>query len=325
MKKASQGVKVRFLNENIANLPISPSYYNRMRKAGVEVKKFTDTPGILTLIAKLNYRNHRKIVVIDGKIGYTGGMNINDNYFRRWRDTHMRLTGDAVASLQYIFLDSWLNSGGTLDRPLDDYFPMLGDYDHASSQGGCDLPVLHDKLLQIVPDEPDIQWPVIQMGYEWVFLHARKYIHVQTPYFIPPEPVLDAMKASAMSGAEVCLMISKKADSFLVGLINESYYEECLRAGERVFLRPGEFSHAKTFVSDDYLTSVGTANMDFRSFQLAYEVNSYIYDEQTALMAKEVFLREAESCVELRYETWSKRPFLRKLAQHVCRLFAPLA
>jgi len=325
MKKASEGVTVRFLNENIANLPIHPSYYNSMRKAGVQVRKFTNTRGILTLIAMLNYRNHRKIVVIDGKIGYTGGMNINDNYFLRWRDTHLRLTGDAVASLQYIFLDSWLSSKGTLDTPLKDHFPMLKGLSAPPPSTEGDLPLQRDKLVQIVPDEPDVSWPVIQMSYEWVLLRAKKYVYMQTPYFIPPEPVLDAIKTAAMGGTEVCLMISKKADNFIVGLINESYYEECLKAGVRIFLREGAFSHAKTFVSDDYLSCIGTANMDFRSFQLAYEVNSYIYDTETAKVNRDLFLRETAQCVELSYRSWSQRPLWRKLLQHLFRLFAPLA
>ena len=123
MKKAREGVKVRFMLENIANFPIRPKFYNEMRKAGVEVVRFTNPRAhLLKFVTSLNYRNHRKIVVIDGKIGYTGGMNLNDNYFERWRDTHLRIEGPAVASLQYAFLDSWLTGGGTIDRPLLDYY-----------------------------------------------------------------------------------------------------------------------------------------------------------------------------------------------------------
>jgi len=311
MKKASEGVKVRFLNENIANFPIHGSYYNKMRKTGVEVRNFTDTrSGLLNLIAKLNYRNHRKIVVIDGKIGYTGGMNINDHYFKKWRDTHLRITGDAVCRLQDIFLDSWLNSKGELDRPLEDYFPI--------SNGE------KNNLVHIVPDEPDIKWPLIQMGYEWVLMHTKKYIYLQTPYFVPPEPVLDALKAAALSGADVRLMVPQKPDNFFVGLINKSYYEECLAAGVRIFERKGEFCHAKTFVCDDYLSCIGTSNMDFRSFNLAYEVNTYIYDEEIASQNKQIFLDDMPISEEINYEEWVHRPFWKRFFQHFFRLFAPL-
>lgn len=124
MKKAREGVKVRFILENIANFPIRPRYYNDMREAGVEVVRFTNPRShFLKFVTSINFRNHRKIVVIDGKIGYTGGMNINDNYFNRWRDTHLRITGPAVASLQYAFMDSWLTAGASIDRPLIDYYP----------------------------------------------------------------------------------------------------------------------------------------------------------------------------------------------------------
>jgi len=320
MKKASEGVKVRFLNENIANLPILPSYYNKMKKSGVEVKKFTNTSNLLNLIASLNYRNHRKIVVIDGKIGYTGGMNINDKYFKQWRDTHLRMTGEAVASLQSVFLDSWLASGGELDKPVKEYFPTLYDVSEPKYEEGN----LHDKKVHVVLDEPDISWPLIQMGYEWALIHAKKYFYIQTPYFIPPEPLLDALKAAALSGAEICLMVPEKADNPIARPTNKSYYEECLKAGIRIFLKSGQFCHAKTFVTDDYLSSVGTANMDHRSFHLAYEVNTYIYDEETAKINKEIFMKDLESCRELDYETWSKRPFYQKFIQHFFRLFAPL-
>jgi len=137
MQKAREGVKVRFINENIANFPISSKYYDDMREAGVEVVRFTNPRAhLFDLVTTLNYRNHRKIVVIDGKIGYTGGMNINDHYFEHWRDTHMRLTGKAVASLQYAFMDSWLTGGGTIDRPMLEYYPMAKELPSSATTSG---------------------------------------------------------------------------------------------------------------------------------------------------------------------------------------------
>lgn len=363
MQKAREGVKVRFLYENIANFPIASAYYNNMRKAGVEVVKFTNPRmHVLDLATKLNYRNHRKIVVIDGKIGYTGGMNINDHYFRQWRDTHMRLTGDAVAVLQYTFLDSWLTGGGTIDKEMIEFYPMAkktvtesvdvtarehkalnsvastgsATRETGSAAGDNDLSTeqeidfrathqtLRNKLVQIVPDEPDLPLPILQLSYEWALQHAQKYIYLQTPYFVPTEPVMDALKTAALCGVDVRLMLPEVADNLLMRPANRAYYEEALQAGVRIFLRKGEFIHAKTFVCDDYLSSIGSANLDFRSFAINYEVNSYIYDEETALMNKGIFMYDLRQCHELTLEAWNARPWYCRILESFIRLFAPL-
>lgn len=350
MQKARDGVKVRFLYENIANFPIASAYYNDMRRAGVEVVKFTNPRmHVLDFATKLNYRNHRKIVVIDGKIGYTGGMNINDHYFRQWRDTHMRITGNAVAVLQYTFLDSWLTGGGTIDKAMIDFYPMakkpvtepaevtaqgpqIQDNVASASSAAKDEEIdfrathqtLRNKLIQIVPDEPDLPLPILQLSYEWALQHAQKYIYLQTPYFVPTEPVMDALKTAALCGVDVRLMLPEVADNILMRPANRAYYEEALQAGVRIFLRRGEFIHAKTFVCDDYLTSIGSANLDFRSFAINYEVNSYIYNEQTALMNKGIFMYDLRQCHELTLEEWSHRPWYSRLLESFMRLFAPL-
>lgn len=318
MRKAREGVKVRFILENIANFPIRPRYYNDMRKAGVEVVRFTNPRShFLKFVTSINFRNHRKIVVIDGNIGYTGGMNINDNYFNRWRDTHLRVTGPAVASLQYAFLDSWLTAGATLDRPLIDYYPSATPTNAfpAAAAG---------KLMQIVPDEPDLPLPMLMYSYEWAIQHAKKYIWLQTPYFVPPEPVLDAMKIAALSGVDIRIMLPERADNFITRPANRAYYEEILTAGVRLFLRQGEFIHSKTFVCDDYLSSIGSANIDSRSFDINYEINTYIYDEQTARECKRIYEADLEQSRELTLEEWSQRPWHNRLAESVIRLLSPL-
>lgn len=376
MQKAREGVKVRFLYENIANFPIASAYYNAMRKAGVEIVKFTNPRmHLLDFATKLNYRNHRKIVVIDGKIGYTGGMNINDHYFRLWRDTHMRITGNAVAVLQYTFLDSWLTGGGTIDKAMIDFYPMAektapdlsrpvteptisvtepvevpektGFLRAVASTGSATRetgsatgetgsatgeeidfrathPTLKGKLIQIVPDEPDLPLPILQLSYEWALQHAKKYIYLQTPYFVPTEPVMDALKTAALCGVDVRLMLPEVADNILMRPANRAYYEEALQAGVRIFLRQGEFIHAKTFVCDDYLSSIGSANLDFRSFAINYEVNSYIYDEETAIMNKGIFMYDIRQCRELTLEEWNRRPWYSRILESLMRLFAPL-
>ena len=323
-QKAAEGVKVRFINENLANFPISARYYNQMRKYGVEVVRFTSPrQNIVRLITKLNYRNHRKIVVIDGKIGYTGGMNINDKYFLSWRDTHLRITGDAVASLQFIFMDSWLTAGGTIDKPLTEYFRPVRNMEWPDA-GSPHTPVMRNKPMMIVPDEPDAPIPIIQMSYEWGLFNAKEYFYIQTPYFAPPESVLNAMKAAASQGVDIRLMLPREVDTPLMLAANRSYYRECLEAGVRIFERGGEFIHSKTFVMDGYLSSIGTANLDNRSFSINYETNAYIFDEEAALRCREIFEEELGICREITLAEVEEWPRLRKFWQKFIRLFAPL-
>lgn len=313
IRKASEGVKVRFLNENIANLPILPYYYNRMRRSGVEVVGFT-TPKkhLVNLITRLNYRNHRKIVVIDGRIGYTGGMNINDHYFLKWRDTHLRIEGNAVASLQYIFLDSWLTSGGTIDRKMTEYYPML------------DTPPKEGKLMQVVPDEPDGKWPVLMMSYEWLLANAKDYVYLQTPYFVPPIQLQDAMRSAALRGVDVRLMVPAKPDTFFMGELNRGAYKECLEAGVKIYERGGEFMHCKTIVCDDYLSCIGSANLNSRSFNIDYEVNTYIYDSPTALRCKEIFFEDLSVSREVPLQEVLATPYWKRLLQGFLRLFSSI-
>lgn len=309
MQKAKEGVKVRFIHENIANITIWPSYYNEMKKAGVEIVRFTNPDTFL--LSKFNYRDHRKIVVIDGKIGYTGGMNIGDDYFFRWRDTHMRLTGNAVAALQYCFLNSWVTSGGKIEGNFDGFFPQ-------------ERKSHNDKLVQIIPDQPDRQWPMLHMGAVWTAQHSKDYLYIQTPYFVPPEPLLLALKSAALKGCDVRLMLPAKADLFFMGPANKSFYTECLEAGIRIYEREGRFIHAKTTVSDNYLSIIGSANMDYRSMELSYEINAYIYDEEIAVENRKIFLEDLKNCREIVLEDWKKRAWHKKTAETLMRLFSPL-
>lgn len=309
MKKAREGVKVRFIHENIANITIWQGYYNEMKEAGVEVVKFTN-PNIF-LLSKFNYRDHRKIVVIDGKVGYTGGMNIGNDYFFHWRDTHTRMTGNAVAALQYCFLNSWITSGGKIDGDLGEFFPH-------------DIAAHDNKLVQIIPDEPDREFPILHMGAVWTAHHAQRYLYIQTPYFVPPEPLLLALKSAALKGCDVRLMLPAKADLFFMDPANKSFYKECLEAGIRIFEKCGKFIHAKTLVSDDYLSIIGSANMDCRSLELSYEINSYIYNEEIAKENKRIFLEDLKECREIDRKEWRNRPWHQKMLQAVMRLFAPL-
>lgn len=309
MQKAREGVKVRFLYENIANIDISTRYYNKMRKAGVEVLPFTKS-SLPWIRRHLNYRDHRKIVVIDGNIGYTGGMNIGNDYFVKWRDTHLRITGNGIYGLQYSFLYAWYGSGGALPDALDGYFNTL--------------PAATGSLLQVVPDTPDSRWPFLLMGNAWAIENAQRYIYIQTPYYLPPDTLLQSLKQAALSGVDVRIMLSHKSDIFFMDPASQAYYEESLRSGIRIYEYQNVFIHAKSMVSDDYLSIVGSANMDFRSLDLSFEINTHIYDEKLALENKAIFLEDMKNCKEIMLDEWLKRPWYKKLLQAIMKLFAPL-
>lgn len=321
MRKASQGIKVRLLHENVANYDTKRSFYNQMRKSGVEVvRTYNPKFRLLRLITRLNYRNHRKIVIIDGRIGYTGGMNIKDRYFTKWRDTHLRIIGPAVSQLQYIFLDSWITSGGMPDKEPDYYFPE--EFHKPQDSEKAARRMLKNKLVQVTPDEPDTQYPVIELGYIWTITNAKDYIWLQTPYFIPPPSVLAALKAAALSGVDVRVMVPQESENFFIGPAVRSYYKECLAVGIRIYERGGGFIHSKTFVVDDYLSSVGSANIDNRSLNINYEVNTYLYDKEAALESKAIFLKDLKLSTEILPKDISHLSFGRRFGQKVIRLFA---
>ena len=288
MEKARQGVKVRFINENIANRPIPNLYFRSMRKAGVEVVNFSDSRfSLLRFLMTLSYRDHRKIVVIDNRIGYTGGMNINDHYFYQWRDTHLRLTGEAVASLQYAFLDTWLASGGQLHSAVNSFFFHLDKPSCGQSLG---------TLTQVTPDDPTSPEPVLLTAYEWILNHAQKYVWFQSPYIAPPPSLISAMRNAAQRGVDVRVMVPEHCDTAIMRPINKSYYAELTEAGVLFYVRSGEFMHSKTIVCDDYLSCVGSANLDYRSFGIDYEINTFFYDRAVALRQKQIFENDLPIC-----------------------------
>ena len=322
MQKAREGVKVRFIYENIANFDVPPHFYLEMRKAGVEVIRFTPAmSSLLTIAAKLNYRDHRKIVIIDGRIGYTGGMNISDDYYNLWRDTHLRLTGNALAGLQSEFLDAFLTSGGMLSdedcctvEGMSRLFPQTATYKEAHAP----------TLVQTLPGDPDTQWPFLSMSIEWALYHARDYVCLQTPYLIPPDGVREALKAAALRGVDVRLMVPRKADVSIITPINRSYFKELMDSGVKIYEKFGSFIHSKTFVADDYLSVVGSANLDYRSLELSYEFNTYIYDTAIAKESRAIFDGDLTECKQLLPEDWVRIRWYKKLWYDLWRLLSPL-
>jgi cardiolipin synthase len=288
-------------------------FYDEMRSAGIEVRSFLKVRFPL-FTSKVNYRNHRKIVVIDGRIGFVGGMNLAERYMRGfswgiWRDTHLLLEGKAVHGLQTAFLLDWY----FVDRTLisaSRYFPKM--------EG------VGNSLVQIVTSDPIGPWKEIMQGLSMAISGAKKYFYIQTPYFLPTEQILAAMQTAALAGVDVRLMLPLRADNRLTNLGSCSYLADVLQAGVKVYFYKIGFLHSKLMVSDDELTTVGSTNVDFRSFEHNFEVNAFIYDTETALQMREIFLQDQRECVQVFLKNWVKRPWWRKAAESVVRLMAPL-
>lgn len=309
LQKAAEGVEVRFLHNNMIGRNIPRRYFREMQKGGIEVIPYTHIrQGLRLWLMRINCQQHRKIVIIDGLVAYTGGMNLNDNYFYKWRDTHLRLEGPVIARLQASFLDTWFSCKGTLKQDLPYYFEQME-------------PFADGKPVQVVTDAAENPWPSTQLAYEWVLNNARDYVYIQTPYFIPPESFLDALKAAALRGVDVRVMLPENVDTPLIGPANRAYYAECLEAGVRILERSGEFIHSKTLVADDYLSLIGASNLDVRSFSINSEVNSFIYDRETAIHNKEIFLADLPRAREWTPETWrATRTFWPDLGSRLMRV-----
>jgi len=310
MKKASEGVEVRFIYDKVANWLVPKKFYNEMKKSGVKITSLMDAK-FVKLGERLNYRNHRKVVVIDGITSYIGGMNISNNYFinPHWRDTHLRIQGQGTLGLQACFLIDWYSSGEPF---LDDktYFPETKKYTQ--------------NLMQIATGGPyNVHYNLLDATIN-IIIGAKKYIYMQTPYFLPNESLLQALQIAALSGIDVRLMVSKKSDSSYVDPASRSYYADLLEVGMKIYELQDKFIHAKTLVTDDMLSVIGSANLDFRSFETNFEINCYMYDSDIARHNKEIFMQDMEQCKEIHYEEWIKRPKWKKFFESVMRLFAPL-
>lgn len=295
-QKVAEGVEVCFLNNNMVGRFIPRSYFRHMRRNGMNVVPFTHIRmGIRKWLMRINRQNHRKILVIDGKVAYVGGMNLNNHYFYQWRDTHLRITGPIIARLEASFMDSWIGSGGTFRHPLNEYISKEYPQEEAP---------FRDKLVQEVVSAPEFAHRAAQEAFEWILNNARSYVYIQTPYLVLPDSVMQALKDAVNRGVDVQLMLPKEVDTPFMGPTNRSFFEACLKAGIRIFERGGEFIHAKTLVADDGLTVIGGSNMDYRSFDLNCENDTLIYDKETAQVNKQIFLEEKTFCKELDLVTW---------------------
>ena len=316
--KAREGVEVRLIYDDVGCWRVPERFFDRMRQAGVKVRSFMPVR-FPAFTSKVNYRNHRKVCVIDGTQGFIGGMNIALRYVKGlhggtlpWRDTHMRLRGSVVYALQRAFLVDWYFVDRTLINDHRYYPPMPW---HISN----------DSLAQVVTSSPIAQWPDIMQGYVRILLEAKRYVYMETPYFLPTEPVLFAMRTAALAGVDVRLLIPRRSDAWLIQLASMSYVTETLEAGVKVRLYEKGFNHSKLLVADDQISTCGSTNIDFRSFENNFEANVFFYDRQTALRIKDIYMRDEDCSInfsearELHY-----RPYMHRFVESLLRLLSPL-
>lgn len=286
-----------------------------MIELGGEVEVFF--PSIFPLInPRLNFRNHRKIVVIDGRIGYIGGFNVGDEYiglnnkFGYWRDTHLRIEGSSVLPIQTRFILDWNQASEHKIEYSERYFPAI--------------PKKGDVAMQIISSGPDTDWPTIKNAYLKLLMEAKRYIYIQTPYFIPDNSFLNAIEVASLSGIDVRIMIPNKPDHLFVYWATYSYIGELLKAGAKVYIYDKGFIHAKTIVIDDEAASVGTANIDVRSFKLNFEVNAFIYDKLVCHELAEIFEKDILDSRELTLEQYENRSVIIKFKESISRLLTPI-
>lgn len=315
--RAKAGLEVKLLTDAVGSRALSKKGVKEMEDAGVKFESFFSRRKLSIINFRLNWRNHRKIVIIDGLIGYVGGFNVAKEYVGKgplgyWRDTHLRVHGDAVKTLQSRFMIDWFASKKVSPKDFDhDYFP--------------DPEIEGTTAMQIVSSGPDEESDQIKMGYIQMINMAENYIYIQSPYFIPDEAVFEAVELAALSGVEVHIMIPFKPDHPFVYRATEYYVKSLLQAGVKVHkYREDGFLHAKTVCVDGTVASVGTANFDIRSFALNFEINAFIYDEKVVTDLEEIFKRDVEVSTLVDEAHFENQSRWKKFRQSFSRLFSPI-
>lgn len=317
IRKAQEGVKVRMIYDDVGSWSLDKKFIRSLTDAGVEVYPFMPVKlWFYPLANKINYRNHRKIIVIDGEIGFVGGLNIADRYIMgseelgRWRDTHLRLEGQAVYSLQMIFMADWHFVSKQIVEATPPYFPEL------NTTGEC--------MVQVVASGPDSEWASIMQAYFTAIATAKSEVFLTSPYFIPNESILTAIKASALSGVDVRILLPAKSDSHMTYWATLSYVTELLASGVKVYLYEKGFTHSKIMMIDHSFSSVGTANIDIRSFDQNFEINALIYNEEITKELRNRFLQDLKHSKLLTLNQWQTRPRHYHIKESLARIFTPL-
>ncbi|MGG2130125.1 cardiolipin synthase [Bacillus sp. S2(2024)] len=321
IEKAKAGVTVRFLFDDLGSSQLRSSFLQPMKDAGIEIVEFEP---ILSpwLIETVNYRNHRKIIIIDGKIGFTGGLNVGDEYLGRskkfpiWRDSHLKLEGKALYKLQAIFLEDWLYACSGLNsyswEPFmnREYFPMWT----VDAEGA----------VQIVASGPSANDKTIRNALLAAMTSAKRSIWIATPYFIPDQETLTLLRLSAIAGIDIRILYPGISDSVISDQASQSYFAPLLEAGVSIYRYKDGFMHAKIVLIDEEIATIGTANMDIRSFELNYELIAMLYDSSTVLDIKRDFKQDFKDSTEIRWEVFQKRSIRKRMLESLMRLISPL-
>ncbi|SMC59394.1 cardiolipin synthase [Pedobacter nyackensis] len=317
--KAKEGVKVRFIYDDFGSRDIRKKLVPWLVENGVEAYPFLKVHFIL-LANRLNYRNHRKIIVIDGFTAFIGGINVSDRYINGinnklyWRDTHLRIDGPGALYLQYLFLCDWNFCAEEVLQPDNIFFPPMSEQQVTAD----------NKIVQIAASGPDSESPTILFSILQAINLATKEILITSPYFIPGESLLDALTIASLSGISVKLLIPGQSDSKLVNAAARSFYNDLLNAGVEIYQYKRGFVHAKTMVTDKKVAMVGTANMDFRSFDLNFEVNAIVYDTEIASELSAIFYNDLKDAIGIDPIEWANRPIYKQLLEKAARLLSPL-
>lgn len=312
-ERARAGVKVRIIYDHVGSFKLSRRALRRLKEAGAEAYPFFKVvfPPFGT---RINWRNHRKIAVIDGTVGYIGGMNVADRYidggkmFPMWRDLHLRVTGPAVAALQQSFAVDWNFMGHPL--LVDEVRPAR----HPHSNIG----------MQLVTGGPTTQWMNMTLIFQQAISEAKKCVYILTPYFIPTEGLVQTLQVAALSKVDVRLIVPRRSDSDMLRWATCSYVQECLRAGIKVYFYEKGMLHSKAVIIDDDFCTVGSTNFDFRSFEHNFEANMLIYSTEFNARMKALFMRELHDSRRITSAEWNRRPFLEKSLESVMRLLSPI-
>ncbi len=310
LRKAAEGVRVRVIYDHIGSFGTSNAFFRRLREGGVEIHPFFRVAFPL-LATRINWRNHRKICVIDGKTGYIGGMNIADRYmhggkFGKWRDTHLRITGPAVGALEYSFAVDWSFMGNPLVTEKVDTTPC------------------GESAMQMLRSGPTSEWSNVEFMMIKAIGNARKRVYIQTPYFLPTEGILRALQTAALARVDVRVMIPAHSDSRVLTYASRSYVMECLRAGIKIYFYEAGMLHSKTMMIDDSFSAVGSANIDFRSFEHNFEATMFIYSPEINSRLCRQFIADQHECTRVFQPEWRVRPLRHKILESLTRLLSPI-
>jgi cardiolipin synthase len=315
LRKIKEGVKVRVMYDAYASRKMKHNVVKELKAGGAEIYPVIKVK-IAALANRMNHRDHRKVIIMDGHTGFVGGINISDRYDNSidtglwWRDTHVKINGPAVLNMQRHFIANWNACQPNKLSVNKELFPEIKEKPKSDNTD----------LTQIMAGGPVYPMSNIMLTYFRIFTLASKKLYVTNPYFIPSGSILDALKESAISGVDVRLMMPEKSDSAVVGAASKFYYRELLQAGVKIYMYKKGFVHAKTVVADGMLSVVGTANMDIRSFDLNFEIMSVNYGENLAKQLEDAFMNDLKECDELNYEEWIKQGVFKRLTYAIARL-----